>query len=209
MSKKLDPTQLAYEVALGYHTPDELCTRFDLDPALLAALQADPRFQRAVVVAKREIDDMGTEFQVKARKLASLVIDELGTIAINPLATASDRISAIRELARFAGYAAMAENPVHRPAHPVPEMPEDDEQAKAYIIKMLGSIVRNADGRSTPSECMSAAKEIARLKGMVVEPGLAINNFVALVPPKAQDTAAWVKDVRPAAPTAVLEGTVP
>lgn len=197
MSNKFDAAQLAYEIALGYHSPADLCLKFGIDAPLFEALQADPRFQRAVLAAKRQIDDMGTEFQVKARKLASLVVEELGSIALNPLATPGDRISAIRELARFAGYSAMAENPVQKPALPAPAMPSDDEGAREYLLNMLSDIVRNADGRSNPAERMNAMKEIARLKGLVTDTPVAVNTYVAVVPQKAQDTTEWINQTRP------------
>lgn len=161
----MDPAKLAFEIALGYHTPDDLCTQFGIEPELLAALRQDPRFQRVVLAYKREIDEQGTEFQVKARKLSSLVVEELGAIALNPLATASDRISAIRELARFAGYAAIAENPVQKPTQPMPPMPSDPAGIREYTLAALAEIVRNVDGRASPSDRLAAMREISRLNG--------------------------------------------
>src|SRR5690625_7978285 len=70
----------------------------------LVLLRATDEFQPAVALYRREIDEGGQEFKIKARKLASVVLEELATIAVDDDASHADRISAIRELARLAGY---------------------------------------------------------------------------------------------------------
>ncbi len=102
---KVDPAALAFEVALGYFSPQELQLRFGVAPEVLRALREDERFKRAVLAYRREIDETGTQFKVKARKLASIVLDDLGVIALDPTVDTMDRIQAIRDLARYAGYA--------------------------------------------------------------------------------------------------------
>ena len=95
---------LAFEVALGYYTPDELRTKFDLTEVELAQAQRIPAFQKAVTAYRREIDENGTEFKLKARKLASELLPELAVIAADEDASHRARIEAIREMARLAGY---------------------------------------------------------------------------------------------------------
>lgn len=97
-------SDLAFEVALGYYTPEELQIKFDLSDTDLDAAQRLPQFQRAVTNYRREIDEDGTEFKLKARKLASELLPELATIAADGQASHKDRIDAIREMAKLAGY---------------------------------------------------------------------------------------------------------
>ena len=101
---KLDLEKLAYDVALRYDTPEELCLRHGIDEPMLERIQAIPQFQKAVLVAEREITETGKEFKLKARKLSSLVLDDLAAIALSDKADHSARISAIKELTRLAGY---------------------------------------------------------------------------------------------------------
>ena len=95
---------LAFEVALGYYSPEELQLKFDLSEEQYDQVQRTPAFEKAVAHYRREIDEDGTEFKLKARKLASTLLPELGEIAADPSASHSDRISAIREMCRLAGY---------------------------------------------------------------------------------------------------------
>lgn len=94
---------LAFEVALGYHTPDELRTQFDLTPEAYSQLCTSPAFQRLQVACRREIDEQGKQFKVLARKLSTEVLPELGAIALDSQASHADRISAINALAKFGG----------------------------------------------------------------------------------------------------------
>lgn len=103
--EKLDLSKLAFDVALGYDDPDDVCLQHGIDPETLASLQTNPVFRKAVLVAEREITEAGTEFKLKARKLSSIVLDELATIALSEYATHNDRINAIKELTKLAGYA--------------------------------------------------------------------------------------------------------
>lgn len=92
------------EVALGYYSPEELCLKFDLSGVQLAGIQKTKEFQKSVALYKRELDEVGTEFKIKARRFASLVLEDLLAIATDDTAAHTDRIAAIKELARLAGY---------------------------------------------------------------------------------------------------------
>ena len=95
---------LAFETALGYFSPEELQIKFDLTEVQYNAARQMPEFQRAVTDYRREIDEAGTEFKLKARKLASELLPELAGIAADEAASHKDRIDAIREMCRLAGY---------------------------------------------------------------------------------------------------------
>lgn len=94
---------LAFEVALGYHTPEELQAQFDVPREQYSTLVTSPAFQRLQIACKREIDEQGKQFKVLARKLATEVLPELGAIALSERASHSDRISAINALAKYGG----------------------------------------------------------------------------------------------------------
>lgn len=95
---------LAFEVALGYYTPEELDLKYSLTPERRELVQASPEFQRAVALYRREIDETGEEFKLKARKLASELLPELALIVADDKLSTSDRINAYKELARLSGY---------------------------------------------------------------------------------------------------------
>lgn len=95
---------LAFEVALEYYAPEELQARFELSPVEFEKIQSSPLFKNAVLAARREIDEQGTQFKVLARKLASVSLPQLLQIANDPIASHADRISAITALAKFSGF---------------------------------------------------------------------------------------------------------
>lgn len=95
---------LAFEVALKYFTPDQLCRRFDLSPEQFEAVLQEPVFLREVDKRRREIDESGEQFKFKARKWASLLLEDLAAIAADDTASHGDRIKAFAEIARMAGY---------------------------------------------------------------------------------------------------------
>lgn len=96
--------KLAFEVALKYFTPEELQTQFGLTEEQYALVVRDPTFTRAVQAYRREIDTEGQDFKIKARKLAFVLLSDLASLATDPTVDPKDRIDAIREIGRFAGY---------------------------------------------------------------------------------------------------------
>lgn len=96
--------QLAFEVAFKYYTPEELQQQFDLTLEQYTAITRDPTFVKAVQAYRREIDETGADFKVKARKLAFVVLGDLAVLAQDITLEPKDRIDAIREISRLAGY---------------------------------------------------------------------------------------------------------
>ncbi len=96
-------SDLAFEVALQYFTPEQLQLRYELDADQFNAIVARDSFQRLVLSHQRDIDENGTQFRVLARKLASVNLAELHHIARDPTASHTDRISAVKALASFGG----------------------------------------------------------------------------------------------------------
>jgi len=96
--------ELAFEVALGYYTPEDLQVKYDLTLEQFSKIQRLPQFKRAVQVFKRQIDEEGQQFRVKARKMATETLDVLFNLAADDEAANSDRIRAVEALCRYAGF---------------------------------------------------------------------------------------------------------
>lgn len=99
-------TELAFEQALGYYSPEELRTRFDLTEEQYRVVTENDAFKKTMLSYKKEIDDEGIAFKLRARKAAELVLEELTTIAFDTLQDASDRIKAIEKICEYAGLGA-------------------------------------------------------------------------------------------------------
>lgn len=97
-------TELAFETALGYYSPDQLMQQFDLRPSVFEKVQSLPDFQRAVAGYQREIDDEGIAFKLRARRSAALLLDELTFMAFDSNLDAKDRLKAIEMVAKYAGF---------------------------------------------------------------------------------------------------------
>ena len=96
--------ELAFEVALGYYTPEDLQVKYDLTLEQFSKIKRLPQFKRAVQVFKRQIDEEGQQFRVKARKMATETLDVLFNLAADDEAANSDRIRAVEALCRYAGF---------------------------------------------------------------------------------------------------------
>lgn len=97
-------TDLAFEVALRYYTPEELRMRFELSEDEYEQILGARQFQQLQLAAARDIDEKGKQFKVLARKLATESLPNLFAIAGDSEASNSDRIAAITALSRFAGF---------------------------------------------------------------------------------------------------------
>jgi hypothetical protein len=95
--------ELAYELALGYHPPDELAARFQLPEHLLRSIADEPRFKAIVVEQRRQIDETGDETRLVARKLVSQLVPVVASMVANDMVDAKDRIAAFKVLKEVAG----------------------------------------------------------------------------------------------------------
>ena len=94
---------LAFEVALQYFSPDELQIKYDLSRDQYDRLVEHPGFKRAVDSYRREIDEEGHHFKIKARRMASEVLDTFFELAGDPTVAPADRINAAKQLCQYAG----------------------------------------------------------------------------------------------------------
>ena len=88
---------LAFETALGYFTPEELCLRHNISSDRLQLLSSSDVFKRAVSEYRRQIDESGALFQVKARRMASEALEIVFDLAANPAASDADRLRAVQD----------------------------------------------------------------------------------------------------------------
>lgn len=96
--------ELAFEVALGYFAPEDLQLKYDLTPAQYAHVTSLPAFRKASADYRREIDDEGIAFRLRARKAAEDVLAELHAMAFDQRVDARDRLKAMEMLCKYAGF---------------------------------------------------------------------------------------------------------
>lgn len=65
---------------------------------------AAPAFRRAVADYRREIDDEGIAFRLRARKGAEAILSELFAISFDQSLDAKDRLKAMEMLCKYAGF---------------------------------------------------------------------------------------------------------
>lgn len=97
--------QLAFEVALEYFAPEDLQLKFQLDPADYEQVVHHDDFRRAVADYRREIDDEGIAFKLRARKAAEDMLMVMYQIAHDADQKGADRIAAAKAVCEYAGYA--------------------------------------------------------------------------------------------------------
>lgn len=96
--------ELAFEVALEYFAPEDLMLKFDLSQRQYEHVTGLPAFRKTVSDYRREIDDEGIAFRLRARKAAEDVLSELHAMAFDQTIEAKDRLKAIELICRYAGF---------------------------------------------------------------------------------------------------------
>jgi hypothetical protein len=97
-----DLEELAFQLALQYHPPEELCVSFGITEPVLNVLQRTPEFARKVQAYQQKIADDGTAFKLKARHILDVLLDELPAIALDQHEDAKNRLKAVDMIAEFA-----------------------------------------------------------------------------------------------------------
>lgn len=95
---------LAFEVALGYFAPEELVLKFEISEAQLDTIQKHPAFKRAVKDYRRQIDDEGDAFRLRAKKSAELALEVPNRIAHDDLVDPATRLKAVDQIVQYAGW---------------------------------------------------------------------------------------------------------
>jgi hypothetical protein len=102
--------ELAFEVALEYFPPEDLQLKFELTPSHFLHITSMPDFKRAVAAYRREIDDEGIAFRLRARKAAEGVLEEMYSMCFDQTLKAQDRLKAMEMLCKYAGFETQKQN---------------------------------------------------------------------------------------------------
>ena len=94
--------ELAYDIALEYHPPDELRAKYDLAQEDFDRVCNSVPVQRAVASYKRMIDEETTQARLKTKRLASTLIEEVGAIALDRTLDPAVRLRAIEDVCKYA-----------------------------------------------------------------------------------------------------------
>lgn len=94
--------ELAYDIALEYHPPQELQGKYGLPPEEYERLVTSPHVARAVSGYRRMIDEETVQARLKTKRLASVLVEELGRMAIDPRLEPAVRLRAIEDVCRYA-----------------------------------------------------------------------------------------------------------
>lgn len=94
--------ELAYEVALKYHPPEELQNQFSLSVDEYEQVTSTPHFRRAVSSYMRIIDEDAKQAKLKVKRLASTLVEEVAKMAIDTSLDPAVRLRAIENMCRYA-----------------------------------------------------------------------------------------------------------
>ena len=94
--------ELAYDIALEYHPPEELQVKYGLSAEDLQRVLSAPPIKHAVASYKRMIDEETTQARLKTKRLASTLIEEIGTMALDRSLDPAVRLRAIEDVCKYA-----------------------------------------------------------------------------------------------------------
>ena len=94
--------ELAYEVALQYHRPEELQLQFSLSAEEYDRIIEEPHFRRAVSAYARHIDEDAKQAKLKVKRLASTLVEEQASMAMDQTLDPAVRLRAIEGMCRYA-----------------------------------------------------------------------------------------------------------
>lgn len=94
--------ELAYDIALEYHPPEELRDKYDLTIESYERVINSVPVKRAIASYKRMIDEDTTQARLKTKRLASTLIEEVGAIAMDRTLDPAVRLRAIEDVCKYA-----------------------------------------------------------------------------------------------------------
>lgn len=95
--------ELAYDIALEYHPPEELQEKYNLPAEEYEAVASSPPVKRAVSAYRRMIDEESSQARLKTKKLASVLVEEAAAIAMDRGMEPAVRLRAIENICKYAG----------------------------------------------------------------------------------------------------------
>lgn len=94
--------ELAYDIALEYHPPEELKAKYDLAEDDFERVCNSVPVRRAVASYRRMIDEETTQARLKTKRLASALIEEVGAMAMDRTLDPAVRLRAIEDICKYA-----------------------------------------------------------------------------------------------------------
>lgn len=94
--------QLAYDIALEYHTPEELQLQYSLSPDEYDSLLRSPHVSRAINAYKKLVDEDASQAKLKVKRLASVLVEQVAGIALDKTNDPQVRLRAIEDICRYA-----------------------------------------------------------------------------------------------------------
>lgn len=94
---------LAFDVIQGYFNDQELCLRYDMTLGQLKAIRAQRSFRKLALDIKRDLEDNGERFKLKARRMSLGALKTLKELHSNPGMSGSTRYKAAMGVAELAG----------------------------------------------------------------------------------------------------------
>jgi hypothetical protein len=93
MAKK-EAKKLAFDVACGFFTEDQLLTRYNLSLSQLKNIKSQRAFMKQVDETNRLLKDDGSEFLIRAKEYAMEVLEAMHEIALDTSVGEANRIKA-------------------------------------------------------------------------------------------------------------------
>ena len=103
--------ELAYDVALQYHNPEELQLKYSLSTDEYQTLSQSPMFKRAVSAYQKLVDEDAKQARLKVKRLASVLVEEVARMAMDRTQEPAIRLRAIENICRYAELEKPSTNP--------------------------------------------------------------------------------------------------
>jgi hypothetical protein len=96
------PERFFIDVAIGTESFDDVCHTYSLDPEAIRAYEQDVLFNQKLLVAKQAVDDDGTAFRARCRKVVHDSLPQMRDVIHDPDMPGNTRIEAFKTLAKLA-----------------------------------------------------------------------------------------------------------
>jgi len=92
--------RLIFEIALGFESPKEIYSRYNITDAQWWAVSKQPAFKRAVIEKQNEIAEEGVSYRLKARTQAEAYLKDVHILIKHPMTSPSVKLEAIKYITK-------------------------------------------------------------------------------------------------------------